>query len=156
MSQCVKCGFDPHAVVVASWTFMLEHEVLSLNARVSNAGASRWRYAKERDAWSWHVRVAKLNQRIRPATRRRRLTLIRIYARGQRALDRDNLAGGMKPLVDAIVREKLVVDDTAAWLELHHGQEPGTERGVRVLLEELAAASAAEAAPTRVRRGGRR
>jgi len=140
VTACAKCGHDPAAQVIASWEFTLEHEVASLNARIANVGASRWRYAKERDAWSWLVRAARLKHRIAAATGRRRLTLTRIYAGRQRELDRDNLAGGAKPLVDAIVREGLLVDDTGAWLELHHAQEHGTtrgNRGVRVLLEEL-------------------
>jgi hypothetical protein len=139
--------------VAASWTFVLEHEALSMNARVVNVGAARWRYAKERDAWTWLVRAAKLRHRITPATGRRRITLTRIYARGQRELDPDNLKGGTKSLVDAIKREGLLVDDTREWLELHHAQEPGTERAVRVLLEELAAdAALATAQPKNTRR----
>lgn len=153
MTACAKCGHDPDATVIASWEFVLEHEMLSLNARVSNVGSARWRYAKERDAWSWLVRAAKLKHGITPATGRRRMTLTRIYARGQRALDDDNLKGGTKPLVDAIVREGLLGDDTRAWLELHHDQEPGTERAVRVLLEELAEAGPDVGARSR---GGRR
>lgn len=137
MTACKKCGHDPDAAVTASWEFVLEHEIQSLNARISNVGASRWRYAAERDAWSWLVRAAKAKHGITPAAGRRRLTLVRIYARGQRELDRDNLAGGCKPLVDAIVREGLIRDDKRKWCELHHDQEPGTERAVRVLLEEL-------------------
>jgi len=156
MTACVKCGHDPDVKVTASWTFVLESEILSLNERVSNSGRARFRYRKVRDAWSWLVRAARLQHRIAPAVGRRRLTLTRIYARGQRALDRDNLAGGAKPLVDAIVREGLLRDDTPAWLELHHDQEPGTERAVRVLLEDLAGESAPAAAPRGTRRNGAR
>jgi hypothetical protein len=151
VTACTKCGFDPDARIAASWSFVLEHAVLSLNARVANVGSARWRYASERDAWRWLVRAAKAKHRIAPAVGRRRLTLTRIYARGQRALDHDNLVGGMKPVVDAIVHEELLVDDKPAWLELHHDQVPGTERAVRVLLEDLA-----DAAPTTPPRGGRR
>lgn len=153
---CIKCGFDPDATVLASWTFVLEHEVVSLNARVVNVGTARWRYAKERDAWSWLVRAAKLQHGITPAAGRRRLTLTRIYARGQRALDRDNLIGGMKPLVDAIAREGMLRDDTQAWAELHHDQEPGTERVVRVLLEDLAVMEIPSAPASARRKGARR
>jgi len=139
VTACVKCGHDPDAPVTASWEFVLEHEALSMNARIVNVGAARWRYAKERDAWGWLVRAAKLRHRITAATGRRRMTLTRIYAARQRELDEDNLKGGTKSLVDAIKREGLLVDDTRAWLELHHAQERGQSRCVRVLLEELGA-----------------
>lgn len=157
MTACMKCGHDPDAKVVASWTFVLDCEVESLNARHVNAGsnAAKAKYRDARTAWEWLIRAARLEHRITPATGRRRLTLTRIYARGQRALDRDNLAGGMKPLVDAIAREGLLRDDTPAWLELHHDQEPGAERGVRVLLEDLAAEPATSAAPAPLRRARR-
>lgn len=157
MTRCEKCGHDPDAPVVASWTFVLERQLLSLNARVSNVGASRWRYAKERDTWSWLVRAARLKNQISAASGlRRRLTLTRIYANGQRQIDRDNLAGGAKPLVDAIVREGLLRDDSPTWLELHHDQEPGASRAVRVLLEELAGDPEPAPAPRPRRKAGRR
>lgn len=136
--KCLKCGYDPDRVVTASWSFVLQREPKSLNARVVNVGASRWRYAKERDAWSWLVRAARLEHKITPACGLRRMTLTRVYASGQRAIDVDNLSGGMKSLVDAIVREGIVRNDNPTWLELHHDQEPGATRSVRVLLEELA------------------
>jgi len=135
--KCIKCGYDADQFVTASWSFVLEREPKSLNARVVNVGASRWRYAKDRDAWSWLIRAARLEQRIPPSHGRRRMTLTRIYANGQRAIDKDNLSGGMKGLVDAMVREKLIHDDSPAWLELHHAQEPGAIRSVRVLIEDL-------------------
>lgn len=136
--KCLKCGHDPDRVITASWSFVIEREPKSLNARVVNVGASRWRYAKDRDAWIWLIRLARLKLKIPPAKRLRRMTLTRVYANGQRAIDVDNLSGGMKSLVDAIVREGLVRNDNPTWLELHHDQEPGTTRSVRVLLEELA------------------
>lgn len=136
--KCQKCGHDPDRMVIASWTFVLAREPKSLNARVVNVGASRWRYAKDRDAWSWLVRAARLEHKITPARGLRRMTLTRVYANGQRVIDTDNWAGGSKGLVDAIVREGIIRDDGPAWLELHHDQEPGAVRSVRVLLEELA------------------
>ncbi len=140
MTACVKCGHNPAAKVIAAWAFTLAGELHSMNRHVVNFGAARHAYRRERDAWAWLARAARLKHRIAIATGRRRLTLTRIYAGRQRELDRDNLAGGAKPLVDALVREGLLVDDTSRWLELHHDQERGTapgDRGVRVLLEEL-------------------
>lgn len=148
MTACVKCGHDPDARVLAAWTFTLAGEIRSLNRHVVNFGAARHVYRRERDDWMWLARAARLAHQIPPATGRRRLTLIRIYTRRQRELDDDNLSGGAKPLVDALVRERLLVDDTRRWLELHHDQEHGATRGVRVVLEELA-----DTNPTDMKRG---
>lgn len=137
MTACMKCGHDPAARVTASWEFTLAGEIRSLNRHVVNFGAARHGYRRERDAWGWMLRAARLEHRIPTAPGRRRLTLTRVFAGRQRELDADNLAGGTKSLVDAIAREGLLVDDKPAWLELHHAQERGAAPGVRVLLEEL-------------------
>jgi hypothetical protein len=157
--RCVKCGFDPEAIVLASWTFTLEIEAESLNAHRVNAGsnAARARYRKARNDWGWLVKRAKQEHRIPMATGMRRLTLTRIYESGQRRLDKDNLVGGFKPLLDEI-RSKdfgLIRDDSPVWSEIHYLQEPGDEPAVRVLLEDLGGEPAL-AAPRRARREGAR
>jgi hypothetical protein len=142
MSPCVKCGHNPDAQVTARWAFSLDKRITSANTRTVNAGASRWRYAKERDEWQWLVKAA-LRQffvsltTARP-TSKRRITITRIYAGRCQAIDRDNLVGGVKALVDAIVREGVVHDDGAEWLELHVQQDRQDCNETHVLVEELA------------------
>lgn len=138
MTACAKCGYDSDAVVVASWSFFIDRDPPSLNSRVINLGATRWRYAKERDAWGWEFRAVRLMKKIPPAEGLRRVTLTRCYYGRQQERDRDNLAGGMKNCVDAMVLEQLLTSDDPAHAEIHYQQERGSPTGLRVLIEELA------------------
>ena len=139
MTACAKCGHDPEAQVSASWTFDIDREVHSLNGRSVNVKG--WRggvYKRDRDAWQWALKVARINQRIPIATAKRRVTLTRHYSGKQREFDRGNLIGGCKMILDAMVRESLIVDDKAEYLEDHYGQERSDHSGMSILLEELA------------------
>jgi hypothetical protein len=141
---CARCHYDPDQRVTASWSFLICRDPPSLNQRIFNAGNSRWRYQKERDTWATELMVARGNGRIPKAKAgsRRRVTLERIYGGRMQERDLDNLVGGMKPIVDALVLQGFIVGDTAKDVELHYGQirEDGTAaRGLRVLIEETAA-----------------
>lgn len=142
MTACVKCGFTPDAAVSARWEFVLDKRIESANNRTVNAGATRWRYAKQRDEWTWLVRAASLRLPREPRSARpsskRRVTITRRYAGRCRLLDKDNLVGGCKALVDALVHEGVVHDDKPRWLELHVLQEQGERNETHVLVEELA------------------
>ncbi len=136
LPECQRCGFDPSAKVSASWTFELDREVKSGNAHVFNVGASRWRYGKDRTEWEWEIRAVRLLQKIPLATARRRVTLTRLYGGRQRPFDGDNLAFGLKPAVDAIVREGLLLGDDAKRADIIYRQEAGG-RGLRIVLEDI-------------------
>lgn len=77
------------------------------------------------------------------AAARRRVTFTRCYGGRQQERDHDNLVGGMKSVLDAMVRELLLVDDRPQWAELHYAQQRLDEsvaksaRGLVVHLEEL-------------------
>lgn len=137
MTACAKCGFDPAAPVTARWTFELDKRVISANLRTVNAGSSRWRYAKERDAWRWLVRMRRIEHRMPAAARKRRVTIERVYAGRCQEMDRDNLVAGTKPLVDAIAREGLLVGDKPDQLELHVVQRRGESNATIVTIEEF-------------------
>jgi hypothetical protein len=137
VSACIKCSHDPEAVVLASWTFHIDRDPPSLNARLFN-GPRGWVYRKERDEWRSEVRVCRVLQRIPQATRLRRVTLTRNYTGRQQLRDRDNLAGGMKCVVDALVLEGVIANDDAANSEIHYTQLRTTPPGLSVLVEELA------------------
>jgi hypothetical protein len=139
MTVCVKCGHDPEAVVAASWAFTIDRKPPSLNNHVINVGVTRFAYGRERDAWMWEFRAVRLLQRIPKAVLRRRVTLTRIYAGREREWDRDNFSGGAKPVVDAMVLEGLIEDDSSASAEIYYAQERGARAGLRVNIEELAA-----------------
>lgn len=138
-SACVKCGYDPLAAVSAAWSFLIQRAVKSGNAHVYNVGASRWAYAKERDAWQSLIR-ARCNLGIPGAHGRRRVTLCRYYGGRQRELDGDNFQTGAKPVVDALVRERLLVDDRREFAEIHYLQIKTSveeQRGLVITLEDL-------------------
>lgn len=138
MTACMKCGFSPDAAVSARWEFVLDKRIESANNRTVNAGASRWRYAKQRDEWTWFVRANSQHVSTAGEVSRRRVTITRRYSGRCRLLDKDNLVGGCKALVDALVREGVAYDDKKPWLELHVLQEQGERNETHVLVEELA------------------
>lgn len=145
MSACVKCGYNPDAQATARWEFSIPRAIKSLNRATSNRGgrskSARAAQRKHRDelaAWMWYFRLAARTNGIGPARGRRRVTLTRIMQGRERPFDRDNLAGGCKVVVDAMVHEHLLVDDKPALAEIHYAQERGGKAGLHVLLEELA------------------
>ena len=139
MTACPRCKYDPDAKVLASWSFHVPREIRSGNARINNVGGSRWAYKAARQAWERDVLTLARVHRIPDANGRRRVTLTRIIGYRQRAFDRDNLAAGFKPVVDALVRGWLLVDDSEKHAELHFQQEKRDGvRGVLVLIEEVA------------------
>lgn len=154
MTICQKCGHDPDAVVTHQYTFVVGREPPSLNDRLVNTGPRARLYRKERDAWMWHFREARLKLGI-PFARtdflampgsvprsithgRRRVTLTRVFGARQRERDFDNLAGGMKACVDALVLEKLIAGDRTADAEIYYAQKRGDRAGLHVTIEVLA------------------
>jgi Holliday junction resolvase RusA-like endonuclease len=137
MSACVKCGHDPEAFVGRTWMFHVDRDPPSLNQRIFNVGGTHWQYKQERDAWQWEFRAVRLLQKIAAATTKRRVTLTRCYDGRQKERDVDNLAGGMKCCVDALVREGLLVNDNPQLAELHYAQHRGGPRGLMIYIEEL-------------------
>ena len=136
-APCAKCGHDPEARITALWSFHVHRDPPSLNARLFN-GQRGWMYRKERDAWVSEFRAVRLLQRIPKAVGKRRVTLTRNYAGRQQLRDRDNLAGGMKACVDALVIEGVIANDDAIGAEIHYAQARTTPPGLHVLVEELA------------------
>lgn len=139
MTACVKCGHDSSAVVAAVWRLSIPRRVRSGNEDIHNAGGARWTYRKERLRWVSDMTGLRLVHRIPLATTKRRVTLSRIYGKGKRAYDRDNLATGCKPIVDAMVKAGILIGDRPDQAEIHYEQARGDGDMLRVLVEELAA-----------------
>lgn len=136
---CPKCGHDPSARVVGSWSFWCDREIESLNAHRVNAGA-KWQqaaYRRDRDAWQLWMRFGMFSQKILNAKAKRRVKIVRQYSGRQRAFDKDNLAGGCKQLVDAMVRAALLVDDSERWCEIEYVQRKADKSGTWILVEEI-------------------
>lgn len=138
MTACPRCSYNPAAIIAGSWEFHIGRPVKSGNDRIHNVGASRWSYKADRDAWHSDIHAMRRVLDIPPAHTLRRVTLTRLIGKGQRRYDRDNMATGCKPIVDALVRVGLLIDDDAKHAEIHYAQEKGALPGLRVLLEELA------------------
>ena len=96
-----------------TWTFTLPGATPSLN----EIHGHHWFWiAKGKTSLGWSL-VSALNKipKIPKATGKRRLTIVR-YGKGR--LDRDNLVGGCKWLVDAIKERGLILDDCEKSCEL--------------------------------------
>lgn len=106
-----------------SWLFIISRKAPTLNDHVQNSGPSRWKYGKERDMWMLEFRAARLNFKIPPATGVRAVTVTRLFTGRERPRDYINLVGGMKAIVDALVLEKLLIDDSPEWLQDEYRQE---------------------------------
>jgi len=137
---CPRCSYDPQAVITSTWQFHIARPVQSGNAHTYNVGASRWRYAKERDAWQQEIRRWQVELGIPNATSKRRVTFTRFFGGRQREMDPDNLATGLKSCLDALVREHLLVDDKREYAEVAYVQIQTSveeQRGLLITIEEL-------------------
>lgn len=138
---CDRCGSKTSLQVSASWTIAIDRMSVSLNAHIVNHGPSRYKYKKHRDTWAQEFMVARVNQKIPRATSKRFSVITRRFKRhGQVLLDYDNLVGGMKPLVDALVIEQLLLDDSDDGAIIRYKQCPAETGGVTIQLYELAPA----------------
>lgn len=88
-------------------TLDLPLAVPSLNAMNKMHWAKRNRL---RGQWQWLVKAAVLNDRIHVRIIPRAKLTIERY--GPKKLDNDNFVGGAKQLVDSLVREGFLVDDS--------------------------------------------
>lgn len=88
-------------------TLDLPMAVPSLNAMNKMHWAKRNRL---RGQWQWLVKAAVLNDRIRVRVISQAKITIERY--GPKKLDNDNFVGGAKQLVDSLVREGFLVDDS--------------------------------------------
>jgi hypothetical protein len=139
-AACRLCGGRPDAEVVASWTLVIDRDAPSQNRLPAKGrGGSSFAYAKERDLWVMLFMVAARSAGVSKVAGPRRVTFTRRYAGRKKLRDHANVIGGMNPVVDAMVRAGLLVDDSPAWFEAYYRQERvGHGGGTIVLLEELA------------------
>ena len=91
------------------------------------------------EAWAWHVSVA-LNRlgngpRLPEALKRRRKVFI--YQVRTRRLDRDNLWASVKPICDALKKNKLIFDDSEKWIELEVTQSTGKPNKTEITITDL-------------------
>jgi len=141
MTACAACSFDPDATVLARFEFTVPRDLGTLNARVFN-GRQGWSYRKLRDAWFSDLSALRRLHAVRyagtkfdPKNNKRRVTLTRLYTGRMREMDLANIDA--KACVDAMKLAGLIFDDAPRYYEGHVKQERGSERGTRVVIEEL-------------------
>lgn len=81
------------------------------------------RKSRMRERWGWLVREARLEARARP--RPTAYAAVTIERFGPKSLDHDNLVGGCKPILDALVKEGFLIDDAPTCLRVTYRQEIG-------------------------------
>jgi len=92
-----------------SWTFTIPIPTPSLN----EIQGHHWAWAAtNKETLGWYL-AAALN-RIQPIPRAKGKRTLAICRHGKGSLDRDNLVGGCKWLVDAIKQRGLILDDCDA------------------------------------------
>lgn len=138
MTACLACGQQLLVATLPLWTFTIDHKVESANSRTVNAGTARWSYSKARDTWQTLFEHAMRLHRVTRAPDKRRLVLTRCYTSKQREWDYDNLVGGMKCVLDAMVKAGLLLDDNSRFVEGEYKQERTGRSGLRVDVWEVA------------------
>ena len=101
-------------------------EVCATLVRAGHANRMRVVEMKGRRAW---LRL------VSPATGPRLVRIVRRYRSARYELDHDNLVGGCKPLVDALVKVGLIADDRREFVAVTYEQERGTGCRVEVAFE---------------------
>lgn len=144
MSACAMCQWDEAARVAARWECRISVLAVSQN-QLHAKGTNRWAYQKHKRALmtameaAWRTGDATTACWLRASKAPRRVTITRYWAKGQRAYDRTNLAGGMKPLLDCLVELGLLVDDSEQWCKDYYRQQgPCDQPGIGVVIEEIA------------------
>lgn len=137
--SCPYCQTDCDAPVFGRWDIFLPLEPPSQNTVAQNKGSfkQRKRYTELRDTYKLLLKAAKTKHRVPDAKGLRRVIFTRLYSgRGQKR-DRINIAGGCKPLLDAMRLSGLLVDDTEELVDDFYRQQRAERSGVLITLEEL-------------------
>ena len=141
----------PPVSAATVWRFVLPIALTSANDHVVNGrhAVAAAMYRKRRDQWAWALTVAARSAgvpRIEQAVTFRRVTITRLWGKGQRAWDDDNLVAACKALRDAmqaprVVRGRhipgasIVVDDSAKWSAWTYAQERAADGVAAVRIE---------------------
>lgn len=144
--ECMFCGWNPFLVVTDSWEFHVPRTVPSLNEiKGKNKKTLRWKYRSFRDSFQKDIAILLYNMSAnsydankngRPT--KRRVIMTRLMGKGEKTYDQDNLIGGCKPILDALTRNDIIVDDSKRWLVIHYKQERDRNNpGLHIRVEEL-------------------
>lgn len=97
--------------------------------------AARYKRQKLKDQFK---DLAKLQSEAIPkAKTKRRVTFLRVYRKGKRKYDNDNLVAGFKGPRDVLKELGLIVDDNPRFIEAHYEQMPGIKDGIYITIEDV-------------------
>lgn len=92
-----------------------------------------WRERQKlQQAWDWEVKVA-MRETYQEITFDHPKRNVRIISYRKRISDEDNFVGGLKPLIDALVHNHLLVDDSNKFMTL----DPRQERDLKIQRTEV-------------------
>lgn len=136
---CGSCRQPLPALYGVLWHFVISLPPPSQNKVSGNKGGHKAQkaYKKYRDDYQFLLQVWKNQLKIPDATGRRRVHITRLFKGKAQKYDRGNLIGGCKPLLDAMTRCNLLVDDKEEFVEDHYDQERGKETGVRIIIQDM-------------------
>lgn len=118
-----------------SWSFTIPLNMPSANV-MHRRGFNHHVYQRLRN--DILMLVMTYGQWVPKATGPRKVTVIRLIGKGGRKYDLDNLVGGgCKPLLDVLVKQKLLLGDAPHQVVVAYEQERGKEHGTRVEIEEM-------------------
>lgn len=115
--KCVMCGYNNEAVVLNAWAFYVPQGLPTQNDITK---VNRFEYKRTRDIWHKYLLAIKMGARIPDAYDKRRVTVYRAMGYRRSAYDRVNFMGGCKPVIDAMVKVAMLIDDSAAHMEDHY------------------------------------
>lgn len=133
--RCRLCGGDELQPVGDAWEVIAEKAVRSQNYY----RAKTFSYSGAVDAWTRTLEVEVERLPIWAAEGKRRVLFVRLMGRSARPFDQFNLIGGLKPVVDAMVRLDVLVDDTPRYFEGYAWQERNQYQwhGLKIRIEDL-------------------
>jgi len=138
MAECPFCHDDPETPVVARWSMFMALTVFSQNDLTKTGPGFRFVYKKKRTAYEWFFVGERARLGIPLARRRRRATFVRFYSGREREWDMSNLVGGLKPVLDSMVKMRLLTSDTRAGVVEHYDQvRHDVLSGLGITLEEI-------------------
>ena len=143
-TPCRSCGYvDTEGKIC--WEYTFRKHLWSLNKLKSNYKGQAGRlYKGQRNVYITHMLRADIPKQ---GDEHRQVEITRIYRKGRRRYDFDNLAGGCKPLVDALRKHDIIHDDdgkrkyaTVVYFQAPVAEYPDLDPDtdyVRVIVREL-------------------
>lgn len=120
MTGCVSFGFDRPT----TWEYTLTLNMVWKSGNLLGSNRAGWQgrmYRAYREKAASGLR--KHAKAIPTATGWRRVSFVRLYGKGRRPYDLENLLWGGKPIVDAMVELGYLLDDKPSLLDRRYEQQ---------------------------------